>query len=171
MSKFTAPDSAHWKTFRIADINETHIRRREKALIDRRGVLAAAGLAWLGPAGAFASAGAPSPAGGAAGRIELVYLWRAGCAWCAHFDRKVAPVYPRTAEGERAPLRRLDIGGDWPADLPRIERIRYTPTFVMMASGREVGRIEGYPGDEFFFAMVQNLLEKAAAGTDRPAVL
>ena len=126
-----------------------------------------AGLACLGPAGVLAS----SSGGAGPGRIELVMLWRAGCSWCAYFDRKVAPVYPKTAEGGRAPLRKVDIAADWPADLPRIERIRYTPTFVMMAAGREVGRIEGYPGDDFFFAMVQNLLEKAAAGPDRQAAL
>ena len=34
---------------------------------------------------------------------------QAGCAWCAAFDREIAPIYAKTDEGLRAPLRRVDI--------------------------------------------------------------
>ena len=39
--------------------------------------------------------------------------------------------------------------------------IRYTPTFVLAEDGQEVGRIEGYPGDEFFWVRLENLLTQA----------
>jgi hypothetical protein len=37
--------------------------------------------------------------------------------------------------------------------------IIYTPTFVLADNGREVGRIEGYPGDAFFWGLLESLLE------------
>ena len=40
---------------------------------------------------------------------ELVMFERAGCAWCEAFDRDIAPIYGKTEEGLRAPLRRVDI--------------------------------------------------------------
>jgi hypothetical protein len=39
---------------------------------------------------------------------ELVMFERAGCAWCEAFDRDIAPIYGKTDEGLRTPLRRVD---------------------------------------------------------------
>jgi hypothetical protein len=36
---------------------------------------------------------------------------------------------------------------------------RFTPTFVLVADGREVGRITGYPGEDFFWGLLQRLIE------------
>src|SRR5262245_24167113 len=79
---------------------------------------------------------------------ELVMFERDGCPWCAKFDREVGPIYPKTAEGARAPLRRLNIYQPLPPDLAFIKIERLTPLFVLVDGGREVGRIRGYPGDE-----------------------
>src|SRR5450759_2512855 len=38
---------------------------------------------------------------------ELVMFEQAGCAWCEAFDREIAPIYGKTEEGLRAPLRRV----------------------------------------------------------------
>ena len=35
------------------------------------------------------------------------------------------------------------------------------PTFVMLNDGRETGRIEGYPGDEFFWPLLNELIDTA----------
>lgn len=35
--------------------------------------------------------------------------------------------------------------------------MRYTPTFVLIDGGREVGRIEGYPGEAFFWGLLEKL--------------
>jgi hypothetical protein len=42
---------------------------------------------------------------GNARAAELIMFEQAGCAWCETFDREIAPIYPKTAEGRRAPLR------------------------------------------------------------------
>ena len=91
---------------------------------------------------------------------ELVMFEAAGCVWCAAWDRQIGPVYPLTDEGRRAPLRRVDLHGPRPDDLKPITGVVHTPTFVLTEGGREVGRIRGYPGEEFFWAMLSDLIRK-----------
>jgi hypothetical protein len=33
--------------------------------------------------------------------------------------------------------------------------VRYSPTFVVVMDGREIGRIEGYPGEAFFWGLLE----------------
>lgn len=44
--------------------------------------------------------------------------------------------------------------------IPTRTPIRYTPTFVLIENGEELGRIEGYPGDAFFWGLLDRLLQK-----------
>jgi hypothetical protein len=85
---------------------------------------------------------------------------QAGCAWCRAFDREIAPIYPKTDEGRRAPLRRVDIAGKVPPDLAFIQVERLTPLFVLVDHGREIGRIRGYPGDDSFWGLLGVLIKK-----------
>jgi hypothetical protein len=99
---------------------------------------------------------------------ELVMFEQAGCIWCETFDREIAPIYPKTAEGKRAPLRRVNIDNPLPSDLNFIEIERLAPVFVLVESGQEIGRIRGYPGDEHFWGLLQVLVKKLdGAGTSR----
>ncbi|TQV78614.1 hypothetical protein FKG95_18865 [Denitrobaculum tricleocarpae] len=91
---------------------------------------------------------------------ELIMFEEAGCPWCARWDRDIAPIYPKTREGKEAPLRRVDLHGDWPDDLPELKPVHYTPTFVLIADGREVGRIQGYPGEDFFWGLLAELIDQ-----------
>ncbi len=91
---------------------------------------------------------------------ELVMFEQAGCAWCQAFDREIAPIYGKTAEGQRAPLRRVDITQAVPPDLAFIEVERLTPLFVLIDKGREIGRIRGYPGDDHFWGLLGVLIKK-----------
>lgn len=106
----------------------------------------------------WAATGAPAHA------AQLVVLERAGCIWCARFEAEIAPIYPKTPEAAAAPLRRVDLDGKWPADLPRIDRVLYTPTFVLFDRGRVVGQVRGYPGDVFFWPAIDDLIAKLPAG-------
>lgn len=88
---------------------------------------------------------------------ELVMYRRAGCPYCAAFDREIAPAYPKTEIGRKLPLREIDIhAGDRSVALK--SPILYTPTFVLVEDGRERARIEGYPGEFFFWPRLENLL-------------
>jgi hypothetical protein len=99
---------------------------------------------------------------------ELVMFEQAGCAWCETFDREIAPIYPKTTEGQRAPLRRVNIDYPLPADLGFIAIERLAPLFVLVDKGREVGRIRGYPGEDHFWGLLGALIKRLDAdGTGR----
>lgn len=93
----------------------------------------------------------------------------AGCPWCARWNAEIGPAYPKTWEGRRAPLERLDIHQPLPASLELESRPRFTPTFVLIEDGREVGRIEGYPGADFFWPLLDALLERLGPPESAPA--
>ncbi len=97
----------------------------------------------------------------------LLMLDQAGCEWCARWDKEVGRVYPRTEEGRRAPLRRQRVSAPIPKGITLDRPARYTPTFVLLRDGAEVGRIEGYPGEDFFYGMLQSLFERADAPATR----
>jgi hypothetical protein len=97
-------------------------------------------------------------AGGEA--AELVMFRKKACPYCAAWDRDVGGIYDATPEGRAAPLRMVDMDEDRADGLQDIEPIIYSPTFVLMEGGREVGRITGYPGAEFFWPMLQGLLSR-----------
>ena len=97
---------------------------------------------------------------------ELVMFEQAGCAWCEAFDREIAPIYGKTEEGLRAPLRRVDTSQRLPPDLAFIETERLTPLFVLVDRGHEIGRIRGYPGEDYFWGLLGVLMKKLdASGT------
>lgn len=92
-----------------------------------------------------------------ASSAELVMYRRAGCPYCEAFDREIAPAYPKTELGRKLPLRQIDIhAGDKSVTLK--SPVRYTPTFVLVENGQERARIEGYPGEFFFWPRLENLL-------------
>jgi len=95
---------------------------------------------------------------------ELLMFEQRGCVWCQRFDREIAPAYPKTDEGRRAPLRRIDIASPMPPDLAFVRRERFTPVFVLVDGGREFGRIRGYPGDTFFWGLLAGMIEKLDRG-------
>jgi hypothetical protein len=99
-------------------------------------------------------------AGLPAAAAELVMFEREGCPHCARWNREIAPIYLRTAEGRRAPLRRVDIAAPRPSDLAAIANVIYTPTFVLLDDGKEIGRIVGYGGDEIFWSLLSELFAK-----------
>ncbi len=92
---------------------------------------------------------------------ELIMVEQRGCVWCQRFDAEIAPAYPKTAEGKRAPLRRVDLGTPFPDGVTVKEGARFTPTFILVDdAGLEVGRLVGYPGEEFFYPALGSLLKK-----------
>lgn len=91
---------------------------------------------------------------------ELVMFEQAGCAWCESFNREIAPVYGKTDEGRRAPLRRIDIANPVPKEFSFIDVEKLTPLFVLVDNGREIGRIRGYPGEDNFWGLLGALIKK-----------
>ena len=92
---------------------------------------------------------------------ELVMVEESGCIWCARWTDEIAPAYPKTEEGKFAPLRRVDIN-EIPPELQVSRKVRLTPTFLIVNDNRELARMEGYPGDEFFWPVLAGLLKDHA---------
>lgn len=83
-----------------------------------------------------------------------------GCVWCAKWNQEIAPIYPKTSEGQLAPLRRYDLHSETP-DVQFMRRVHFTPTFILVTDGQEMSRIEGYPGPDFFWGLLAMMIEKA----------
>jgi len=103
-------------------------------------------------AGAFAASTARA--------AELVVFGSARCPYCLAWEREIGSAYAKTAEARQAPLRRIAIQAQRPADLARIKAVHVTPTFVLVDEGREVGRIVGYDGDREFWPQLRRLLAR-----------
>lgn len=91
---------------------------------------------------------------------ELVMFERLGCVWCLRWEREIGPIYPRTDEGRIAPLRHVSLDRGPPTGMNLAEPVFYTPTFVLMEDGREIGRITGYIGDDAFWGLLSGLVGK-----------
>lgn len=89
---------------------------------------------------------------------ELIMVEQAGCHYCERWNSEIGHIYPKTKEGKLVPLRRVDLRR-LPRDLSFASRPVFTPTFVLMDDGKELGRIEGYPGDEFFWFLLGKLFD------------
>jgi len=98
--------------------------------------------------------------------VELVMVEQPGCAYCAAWDKSIAPIYPKTAIGGFAPLRRADLHDGAPEGVSYAYPARFTPTFILIDDeGAELGRIEGFPGEDFFWAVLEKLATDRAGFT------
>lgn len=100
---------------------------------------------------------------GSAGSLqaaELLMFEEPGCVWCRRWHAEVGPGYPRSSEGRLAPLRRIHISSQDFSGVLLDRRITATPTFVLVDEGREIGRITGYPGSDFFYGLLDELLRR-----------
>ena len=95
---------------------------------------------------------------------ELIMFEQTGCAWCDTFDREIGPIYAKTTEGQRVPLRRVNIDYPLPQDLAFVAVERLAPLFVLVDKGHEIGRIRGYPGEENFWGLLGALIKKLDTG-------
>ncbi|UWR27767.1 hypothetical protein K3757_07485 [Sulfitobacter sp. S223] len=92
--------------------------------------------------------------------VRLIMVEEEGCMWCARWNEEISEIYPKTAEGQAAPLRRIDIRAPSPDDLTFARPLFFTPTFVLVVDNTEVSRIEGYPGEDFFWGLLKQMLER-----------
>lgn len=97
------------------------------------------------------------------GELRLLMLDQEYCEWCEAWEEEIGVVYHKTAEGKRAPLIRASIHEPLPEGITLARRAHFTPTFVLLQDGREVGRIDGYPGEDFFYGLLEILLNRVGA--------
>lgn len=92
--------------------------------------------------------------------LQLIMFDEDGCSWCEKWNEEIGDVYPITNEGKIAPLVRINIHDrDYPP-YDRLEGLYFTPTFVVMEDDQEIGRIRGYPSEDFFWPLLNEILDK-----------
>lgn len=97
---------------------------------------------------------------------ELVMVEEPGCPWCAKWERELGAIYPKTPEGQFAPLRKVQLHDlrktDGPASLGIVldRPVMFTPTFLLIEDGKELARIQGYPGEDFFWGLLDRMLSE-----------
>ncbi|MBN2907020.1 MAG: hypothetical protein JXJ18_09965 [Rhodobacteraceae bacterium] len=114
----------------------------------------------------YAGIGVVALAGAARADLVLAMFERAGCAYCIMWDNEIGPIYPKTTEGEVAPLRKIDLLAKLPDDITLRSKPQFTPTFVLLRDGVEIDRLEGYPGEDFFWGLIGNMLKSQPEWTD-----
>ena len=92
---------------------------------------------------------------------RLIMVEEAGCIWCMRWNDEIGPIYPKTPEGRTAPLQRLNIRATPSEGLTFARRLHFTPTFVLMVDGAEAARLEGYPGEDFFWGLLAQMINEA----------
>ncbi|MFN4156159.1 MAG: thioredoxin family protein [Paracoccaceae bacterium] len=107
------------------------------------------------------AAGLCGPFPAVASELELLMVEQPGCIYCAAWDAEIAPQYPLTDEGKAAPLVRQQLHAALPDGVVLRSPPVFTPTFVLLHNGEETGRIEGYPGEDFFWPLLAGLIEQA----------
>ncbi|MEP5757861.1 MAG: hypothetical protein ABJ327_00840 [Litoreibacter sp.] len=103
-----------------------------------------------------------------AGQADPVLLMAEedGCFWCARWNAEIGHIYPKTTEGRTAQLQRYDLHSETP-DVVFERSVRFTPTFILVEDGKEVGRIEGYPGQDFFWGQLSMMFQRAEIPLDQ----
>ncbi len=92
--------------------------------------------------------------------LTLLVYERDGCPWCARWNSEIAPIFPKTETGKLVLLRRINLDSAQSDDPKLDDPVRFTPTFVLMRDGGEVGRITGYHNDAFFWGLLEAMVQK-----------
>ena len=98
---------------------------------------------------------------GLAQDLTLYMVEQPGCIYCARWNAEVGDAYHLTAEGRAAPLVRIQLRDPLPDGISFARKAVFTPTFVLVRDGQELERIEGYPGEDFFYGMLGVMLKNA----------
>ncbi|MEZ5752740.1 MAG: hypothetical protein R3D60_12500 [Paracoccaceae bacterium] len=94
--------------------------------------------------------------------FRLLMIEQDGCYVCTQFNRDVAPAYAVSDEAAFAPLIHADLRGPLPEGVTLTSRPFVTPTFILLdARGHEVDRLNGFPGQEFFWPYLNEMFERA----------
>ena len=91
---------------------------------------------------------------------ELIMVRQPGCHWCLLWDKEIGSIYSKSEESRFAPVRHVDIRGPLPTFLKK--PVTITPTFILIENDREIDRMIGYPGKDFFWELLSEMLAKSS---------
>lgn len=98
--------------------------------------------------------------------MDLVMFESPSCGTCKLFKREVLPIWESTPAGKAITLWRVQMGEKVAFRLR--SPVTFTPTFVWVENGAEVGRFSGYYGKDQFFGIVNQAARAFHRGNDGP---
>lgn len=101
---------------------------------------------------------------------KLLMFEQDGCYWCEIWDDEISEIYPKTLEGRVAPLHRINIHSTLSTEITLKSSPQFTPTFIIVNNNIEIGRIEGYPGEDFFWGLIDKILLKVPEYSQKKGV-
>jgi thioredoxin-related protein len=84
--------------------------------------------------------------------MDLIMFESPSCGTCKLFKREVLPIYAASPAGKVFPLWVVEMGSKLSFRIN--QPVTFTPTFIWVDNGVEVGRFSGYYGKEKFFSIV-----------------
>ena len=93
-------------------------------------------------------------------RGKLLYFYSDTCAYCKAWENEIANIYLRTEFEDQFKLSFIDFSSNADFEKYGISKIvKVTPTFIFVEDKTEVGRIEGYNGQELFWWQVDEIIK------------
>ncbi len=93
--------------------------------------------------------------------LGLLMIDDTACPYCELWDEEIGYMYFKTQEGKLAPLIRHHYGEKLPQNIELLSEPVVTPTFILLENNKERFRIEGYPGEEFFWSFLSEYIMQA----------
>lgn len=110
------------------------------------------------------------PGNGHAQDMRLLMIEQAGCYYCRVFNRDMAPIYEKSDEGLAAPLVHAQLREPLPEGITLASTPFVTPTFILIGpDGHEIERLTGFPGEDFFWSYIGDMITTASATLSTPA--
>ena len=92
-------------------------------------------------------------------RGKLLYFYSDTCAYCKAWENEIANIYLKTEFEDQFKLSFIDFSSNADFEKYGISKIvKVTPTFIFVKDKTEVGRIEGYNGQELFWWQVDEII-------------
>ena len=93
-------------------------------------------------------------------RVKLLYFYSDRCAYCKAWENEIANIYLKTEFEDEYKLSFIDFFSNVDLEKYGVSKIvKVTPTFIFVKDKIEVGRIEGYNGQELFWWQVDEIVE------------
>ena len=96
-------------------------------------------------------------------RGKLLYFYSDTCAYCKAWENEIANIYLKTEFEDQFKLSFIDFSSNADFEKYGISKIvKVTPTFIFVKDKTEVGRIEGYNGQELFWWQVDEIIKSGS---------
>ena len=96
-------------------------------------------------------------------RGKLLYFYSDTCAYCKAWENEIANIYLKTEFEDQFKLNFIDFSSNADFEKYGISKIvKVTPTFIFVEDKTEVGRIEGYNGQELFWWQVDEIIKSGS---------